>query len=35
MANKEKIKALVLFSGGLDSRLAAKILQEQGLEMNI
>ncbi len=32
---KEKTKALVLFSGGLDSRLAAKILQEQGLEVEL
>ncbi len=29
----KKIKALVLFSGGLDSILAAKILQEQGIEV--
>ena len=27
--NKEKTKALVLFSGGLDSRLVIKILQDQ------
>ena len=29
----KKIKALLLFSGGLDSTLAAKILQEQGFEI--
>lgn len=29
----EKIKALVLFSGGLDSTLAAKVLAVQGLEI--
>ena len=29
----KKIKALVLFSGGLDSRLTIKILQEQGLDV--
>jgi len=29
----KKPKALVLFSGGLDSRLAIKILQEQGLDV--
>ncbi len=28
-----KTKALVLFSGGLDSMLAAKLLQEQGIEV--
>jgi len=27
------VKALVLFSGGLDSRLAIKLLQEQGIEV--
>ena len=32
-SGKEKIKALVLFSGGLDSLLAAKILAEQGIEV--
>ena len=26
-------KAVVLYSGGLDSRLAVKILQEQGFEV--
>lgn len=30
---KEKIKALLLFSGGLDSLLAAKLLQEQNIEV--
>lgn len=30
---KPKQKVLVLFSGGLDSRLVVKILQEQGLEV--
>ena len=30
---KHKVKALVLFSGGLDSILAAKILIEQGIEV--
>ena len=30
---KKKIKAIILFSGGLDSILAAKILQEQGIEL--
>ena len=30
---KNKIKALVLFSGGLDSRLTIKILQEQNLDV--
>ena len=29
---KQRIKALVLFSGGLDSILAVKILQKQGIE---
>lgn len=29
----EKIKAIILLSGGLDSTLAAKILQEQGVEL--
>ncbi len=32
---KDKIKALVLFSGGLDSRLVVKLLQEQGLELEL
>ncbi len=31
--DKRKIKALVLYSGGLDSRLAVKILEEQGIEV--
>jgi len=30
---KPRVRALVLFSGGLDSILAVKILQEQGIEM--
>lgn len=30
---KAKVKALVLFSGGLDSRLAIKLLQEQGIDV--
>ena len=30
---KKKIKALVLFSGGLDSILAVKILEDQGIEV--
>lgn len=30
---KTKAKTLVLFSGGLDSRLAIKLLQEQGIEV--
>jgi tRNA U34 2-thiouridine synthase MnmA/TrmU len=30
-----KTKALLLFSGGLDSRLAAKLLEEQGLEVEL
>src|SRR6056297_2289521 len=29
----KKVKALVLLSGGLDSMLAAKLLQEQGIEV--
>ncbi len=29
---KKKVRALVLFSGGLDSRLAVKLLQEQNIE---
>jgi len=32
-AEKTKTKALVLLSGGLDSRLAAKLLQKQGIEV--
>ena len=31
--NKGKIKALVMFSGGLDSSLAVRILQEQDIEV--
>ena len=31
----KKTKALVLFSGGLDSRLVAKILKEQGLNVEL
>ena len=30
---KRKVRALILFSGGLDSILAAKILMEQGIEV--
>jgi len=30
---KKKVKALVLLSGGLDSMLAVKVLQEQGIEV--
>jgi len=30
---KDKIKAVVLFSGGLDSILAVKLIQEQGIEV--
>ncbi|MCJ7814368.1 MAG: tRNA 4-thiouridine(8) synthase ThiI, partial [Candidatus Atribacteria bacterium] len=30
---KNKIKAVALFSGGLDSILAAKLIQEQGIEV--
>ena len=33
MKDKTRVKALVLYSGGLDSRLAVKLLQEQGLEV--
>lgn len=34
MANKsKKLKALVLFSGGLDSRLVVKLMQERGYEV--
>ena len=33
MLNINKVKALVLFSGGLDSMLAAKTLLEQGIEV--
>jgi tRNA U34 2-thiouridine synthase MnmA/TrmU len=31
---KEKVKALLLFSGGLDSLLAARLLQEQNIEVH-
>ena len=31
--NNEQVKALVLLSGGLDSILAAKLLMEQGIEV--
>lgn len=30
---KKKVKALVLFSGGLDSTLAVKVLEKQGIEV--
>jgi len=30
---KKSVKALILFSGGLDSRLAVKLLQEQNIEV--
>lgn len=33
MAKNKKIKALVMFSGGLDSILAAKLLQQQNIEV--
>ncbi len=33
MAQKGKIKAIGMLSGGLDSRLAAKLMQEQGIEV--
>ena len=32
-SKSKKAKALVLFSGGLDSRLAVKLLQEQGINV--
>lgn len=32
---KPKVKAIVLFSGGLDSRLVVKLLQEQGVEVEL
>ena len=35
MKEKNRTKALVLFSGGLDSRLVVKMLQEQGLEVEL
>lgn len=35
MIKKSKVKALVLFSGGLDSRLVVKLLQEQGIETEL
>lgn len=31
--NKKRIRALALFSGGLDSALAIKLVQEQGVEV--
>ncbi len=33
MAQQEKIKAIGLFSGGLDSRLAIKVIQQQDIEV--
>jgi tRNA U34 2-thiouridine synthase MnmA/TrmU len=33
MAQKAKIKAIGMLSGGLDSRLAVKLMQEQGIEV--
>jgi tRNA U34 2-thiouridine synthase MnmA/TrmU len=30
---KDEIKAVALFSGGLDSILAVKLIQEQGIEV--
>jgi len=33
MAQQEKIKAIGLFSGGLDSQLAIKVIQQQGIEV--
>ncbi len=35
MANKKTIKALLLFSGGLDSMLAVKILEEQNIKVDL
>ncbi len=35
MKSKRKLKSLLLFSGGLDSILAAKILEEQGIEVTV
>jgi len=32
---KTNIQALILFSGGLDSMLAAKILQKQGINITL
>ncbi len=34
MKSKKKVKGLVLFSGGLDSSLAAKLLVEQGIKVS-
>jgi len=34
-SKEKKLKALVLFSGGLDSRLCAKILEEQEFEVHL
>ncbi len=34
MSINKKIKALVMFSGGLDSRLVIKILEEQGIDVH-
>lgn len=33
MGDKRKVRAIVLLSGGLDSLLAVKVLQEQGIEV--
>ena len=33
MKNKKKVKAIILLSGGLDSGLAAKIVQKQGIDL--
>jgi tRNA U34 2-thiouridine synthase MnmA/TrmU len=33
MAQREKIKAIGMLSGGLDSRLAVRLIQEQGIEV--
>jgi tRNA U34 2-thiouridine synthase MnmA/TrmU len=35
MVKKSKVKALVLFSGGLDSRLVVKLLQDQDIETEL
>jgi tRNA U34 2-thiouridine synthase MnmA/TrmU len=35
MENKQNKKAIVLFSGGLDSRLTAKLLEDQGFEIHL
>ena len=34
-SSSKKVKALILFSGGLDSRLVVKILQDQGIETEL